>query len=217
MFEAVIFDMDGVIVDTEGLKVKVWLTVLEDIKLKLTKEDFYRYLGSNKWEIKKDIEKRYGISIGEDLIREKDDLILKRFTEGKIDTMHHVRESIKFFIDKGFKIAIASASSMEEIRIKMKSAGLEGLFKVVVSSDDVEACKPDPEIYIKAAKMLETEPKKCIAFEDTEPGVLAAKRAGMTCFAVYTEMTKNQDLSMADGKFRDMEKALDHIKKEYNL
>jgi beta-phosphoglucomutase-like phosphatase (HAD superfamily) len=99
---------------------------------------------------------------------------------------------------KKVPLAVTTSAGREGTLLILSKAGIDKMFDVIITRDDCEKLKPDPEPYIVTAKKLQIEPKFCVAIEDTSLGVESAKGAGMLCIAIPNEFTRDQDFSMAD-------------------
>jgi HAD superfamily hydrolase (TIGR01509 family) len=195
--EAVIFDMDGVIVDSEPYSVQALVDILREYGITPTAEDLHRSYGRRIRDDIADYFTRYGVP------RDTDDAVahkharyyhlaaghLKPFA-GAIPLLRRLRR-------QGFRLALASSGDRIKVAFGMQALGLNGAFATVVSGDDVTHSKPHPEIYLLAARRLKVEPEACVAIEDAPAGVEAAKRAGMRCIAV-TNSVVAEHLHKAD-------------------
>ena len=201
MFQAVIFDFDGVILDSEPLHYKACSYVLENLGLVLSYPEFVeKYLGICDKEMfpKLFSQKNYSLSLDKmnALIEEK----TKRYQEiirqcDKLPMIDFVDQYIAYVSKKVPKIAICSGSTRNEIMAvleKLKQGALKASFDTIVSSEDVQHGKPSPEGYLLTAKRLNISPSRCLVIEDTPHGVEAAKAAGMYVIALLTSYTRNQ-------------------------
>lgn len=134
--------------------------------------------------------------------------MVKWFKTEKISLMPYAKEAVELFKSNGLKIALASGSPWKEVMLKLRNTSLSGLFPLVITGSDVERGKPYPDIYLLASKRLGLRPSECISFEDTQAGVESAKAAGLKCFAIPCEYTRQQDFSKADGIFESLEEAV---------
>lgn len=200
MIAAVIFDMDGVIIDSELIHQGVELKLFRELGLNISAEEHNLYVGTPNRDMWKDFAGRYNLRRSvEDLIK----LNRKRYMEhllslpdikpipGVVDLIDEIHKT-------GLKVALASSSSVEEIRTVLKLFRLDTSFHEVVSGDYVEKGKPSPDIFILTAERLGLKPEECVVIEDSKNGVSAAKTAGMKCVGFYNPNSRNQDLSQAD-------------------
>ncbi|WP_025197567.1 HAD family hydrolase, partial [Streptococcus agalactiae] len=103
----------------------------------------------------------------------------------------------------GYRLAVASSSPMVDIKRNLKELGVTECFEYMVTGEDVSSSKPAPDVFLRAAELLDVDPKVCIVIEDTRNGSLAAKAAGMYCFGFANPDYPPQDLSMADKVISD--------------
>jgi len=198
----VVFDFDGVLVDTEPLHVKAWRQVFEPRGLFLTDEDFRLVVGKADLQFLEELVARGKIA-GDptELQAAKREVYLEILRqEGRPISggIRLVRE-----LEKQFRLGIASSGWHRSIETGLKAVGLDGVFQVVVSKDDVENHKPNAEPYERAAEGLGLTPGECVAIEDSPIGVASAKAAGLRCLAV-TNSFSSDELSEADLTLPDL-------------
>ncbi len=185
-FAAVIFDMDGVIVDSEGLHVKACQTLIAEVglqnNLKLKLADYYGV--SDKVFLRDLIQKHNLPHELEELNERKLNLLLQylRDTRPVFRELHELVPELA----RHYPLAIASLSSHRMIDVVLEVSGLRPHFQVIVGAEDIRHPKPDPEIYFRAATKLKVKPSTCCVIEDSPVGVQAAKMAGMTCIGLTT-------------------------------
>lgn len=198
MISCVIFDMDGVIIDSEPIYFEVEQQLFKEVGLELTREEHATYVGrSDLWH---SVKEKYQLDIDPEEITSKEksrylEIIKTSFDDDPIDG---VSELIKVLDDKGITLVLASSSEMKNIELVLTKFNLIEYFDLRISGADLETSKPHPEIFEKAAAMAETPPKNCIVIEDSANGVIAAKAANMTCIGYRNPNSGNQDLSAAD-------------------
>ena len=110
------------------------------------------------------------------------------------------------------KVAIATGGPKDEIILKLKKINLYSLFSVITSSSEVKRGKPFPDIYLLSAERLGLKPEECLALEDTQYGLEAAKSAGLNCFAIPSKFSQKQDFSRADKIFNNLEEVIKFYK-----
>ncbi|MBL7170229.1 MAG: HAD family phosphatase [Candidatus Aenigmarchaeota archaeon] len=191
--KAVLFDMDGTIIDSELVHTRALQEVVkEELGIDLSEEEILKHLGLDyddkltKTEIKGDL-KRLG-----DITRQRS-VELSHLVK-KMDGAEELIQRMK----ENFKIALVSGSSREQVESLSEAVGLKKYFDVRITSSDVENNKPYPDSYLLAARKLEVKPEECVAIEDTHTGIKAGKTAEMKCIAVLNRYNKNLDLSKAD-------------------
>jgi HAD superfamily hydrolase (TIGR01509 family) len=189
---AVIFDLDGVIVDSEPYSMQALVDVLREHGIEPTPAE----LGNS-----------YGRKITEDLAeyfarhRVTADLAAAiarkraRYYElaaGRLAPFPGVLGLLGRVRARGYRLALASSGDPDKVAFSMAALGLDGRFDAVVTGDEIVHSKPHPDIYLMAARRLGVDPRRCVAIEDAPSGVLAAKRAGMRCVAVTTSVSRAQ-------------------------
>ncbi|MBU7319676.1 HAD family phosphatase [Paenibacillus sp. SM 69] len=198
MFTAFIFDMDGVIIDSEPLHFKVDMEVMGGLGVPITKEELEGYVGMTNPEMWTRIRLKYGLTPSvEDII----ELQLKRklaYLEASDDRPIEGITELLHSLHGTKRIGLASSSPRVFIEAVLNKFDLLSYFDFVISGEEVDHGKPAPDIYLKAAEMLGASPDQCIVLEDARHGVAAAKAAGMTCIGFQNANSGEQDLSKAD-------------------
>ena len=199
-FKAIIFDMDGVLIDSEPLHKEVEQQILCELGVKLPHEEHIKFAGVGKemWSI---IKKQYGYNkdVSEnDIHATKRQLYLERLTSNPIRPIDGVRDIIHFAQNRNLKIAIASSSSRDNIEIVARAIEISDKVEIIVSGDEVPKTKPSPDIFLETSRLLNLAPEQCIVIEDSANGVKAAKDAGMFCIGFANPNSGDQDLSLAD-------------------
>lgn len=197
--KAVIFDMDGVIIDSEPLHAIADNMILEKSGITVPEGYFERFAGWTNQSMWEEIKKEYHLPLSLEMIAGlqlplKIDLLLKGDYSpipGIIDLMEELKK-------KGLPVAIASSSPVEFIEAVMDKLELRVYIKFWLSGEQVEKSKPEPDIFLKVAELLDVDPAECLVIEDSASGIAAAKKAGMRCIGYRNLNSGNQDLSGAD-------------------
>jgi mannitol-1-/sugar-/sorbitol-6-/2-deoxyglucose-6-phosphatase len=183
--EAVVFDMDGVLVDSEPMWRAVEREVFAGVGIELTDEDLYPTMGVRiadvveRWYRRHPWPEPSRAQVAETIVDGVARTVRERglLLDGARDAVDHARSL-------GLGVALASSSPMALILAVLTLDGLAAKFDVVVSGEDEERGKPDPAVFLSAARRLKVPPERCLAVEDSINGVRAAKAAGMLCVAV---------------------------------
>lgn len=219
MLKGIIFDIDGVLIDTEGFQWQGWVEALKPQGVNLSKEYYIKNCaGKTASFIEQELIERFNLNLKSgNLSQKKEKLLMEWFRTKQLELLPYAKEAINFFKQSDLKVGASSGAPKEEIFLKLKKVSLSGLFESIISRDDVKRGKPYPDVYLLGAEKLALNPNEIITFEDTQYGVESAKSAGMICFAIPQEFSAQQNFSRADRIFRELKQAVDWVKKEYNL
>lgn len=214
IIKGVIFDLDGVLVDTEELHYLAWLKVLELLGLNLSKKEFCAFAGKQIDIIAEGLIKKYNLNTTkEKLTSHRRKIVVEIFKDSDVKMMPYAKKAVAFFAkETKVNLALASTGIKQMVLMKLKKTGLYNFFSVIITGDDVKRGKPYPEIYLRAVKKLKLKPKDCLALEDTQFGVESAKSAGLFCFAIPNEYSRTQNFSRADKVFKNLKEAIEYIK-----
>lgn len=198
--KAVIFDMDGLLIDTESLQSKSFELLIKTYGKKpiLQKNGLVHDVGT-KGNIPRIVMKKHKINEDvEALTKKRHKIYADILKSTKIRLMPGAKKLLQSLKKTNLKTGIASSSYEKFILVLITRLNLKNYFDVITPIDRVPKPKPHPDLYIETAKKLQVKPENCLAIEDSETGVLAGKTAGMKVIAVPTKYTKNQDFSKAD-------------------
>lgn len=189
---AVIFDMDGVIFDTESLYLKHWCSIFSKYGYEMTKENYLLVMGRGRKVVKEKFLSIYGENLPIDnMYKEKDYELSKYIEENEVPIKEGAYELLEFLKVNGYKIALATSAKRGRAMKHLKDSRFENYFDVIITGEDIEKTKPNPEIFLKALERLNIEPKKAIVIEDSIAGIKAAKNAGI--FAIHVPDLKEPD------------------------
>ena len=210
MIRAVILDMDGVLIDSEVHHSKAVMKILKDeMSIDVTLEEMGEYIGLIYPEkLKRIFEKRH-IIINNRRIEELSQKIHRKYLESiksGLKLTPGIEKLLKELLNHRMKIGLVTSSNMTQVRAILSLTGIRDYFDTIISGDDVEKKKPNPECYLLAAERLRVRPRECVVIEDSAPGVIAAKSAGMKCIALPNPLAKKADFSQADMIIRDPKK-----------
>jgi beta-phosphoglucomutase family hydrolase len=195
--KTVLWDMDGVIVDSNSFHFAAWQETFAKRGITFTKEDFTKLFGTRNDFI---IHSVMGAELPErdvkSMVQEKEE-IFRRKARGKIKPFPGAIRLLNVIKKGNFKLGLASSAPKENIDLVIGELNLEGIFDCIVFGQEVSESKPSPQIYLLAAEKLEVASNDCVVIEDSPLGVKAAKTAGMRCLAV-TNTHPQQELEEAD-------------------
>ena len=199
MIKTVIFDMDGVIVDTEPLHFEVSKGQLAELGIELTEELHNTFTGNSNKTIFKKLKEEHGLNRSVDeLIEAKNLLFIQAFKDTQdIKMLPGVLNLIIDLHKNGMQLLLASSSEHEIIDMVFERFNLVQYFTHKISGDDFAESKPSPDIFLKAVELSGDEKENCIVIEDSANGIKAAKSAGLYCIA-YKGEAEGQDQSLAD-------------------
>jgi beta-phosphoglucomutase family hydrolase len=195
--EAVIWDIDGVLADTASYHFLAWRETFARRGINFTEADFMRGFGvRNDAIIRNTLGEKTTADEIETIAREKE-ATFRRLIGKDIKPLPGVLELLSQLHDRGIRMAIASSTVIENIRLIVGSLGIGKYFEAIITGHDVTEGKPSPQVFLVAAQRLGAEPENCLVFEDAVAGVKAAKSAGMHCVAI-TSSHSREKLAEAD-------------------
>lgn len=194
---AVIFDMDGVISSTQKIHMRIEQSVLAEYGINITeKEILHLYAGSKEGTQFASEFKKHSITADPNEAVRKKWVEMGKITDDKITAIPGVIDFINR-LEKNLKLAVASGSTTQYVESILSILNIRDRFNAISGGNLVAIGKPNPDLFLLAAKMLNIDPKNCIVIEDAKNGVVAAKKAGMKCIAITTTHTED-DLQGAD-------------------
>lgn len=189
MLKLVIFDMDGVILDSERVANLAWFQVSEKYDLGLNIERLKEIKGGTAVRTLEVLSKQVGKTLAEKIMEEKKEIqmsIIKK--ENGIKLKEGVVELLKYIKEKGLKCIVATSTTKERAEKQLKETGVYSYFDNLVYGDEIKNGKPDPEIFLKACEKIGVSPIEAVVIEDSVLGATAANRAGIKCFVVEDTM-----------------------------
>jgi len=196
MIEAVLWDLDGVLVDTARLHYQAWRQLLSELGRSLSEEEFRRTFGLRNDLILRDI--LGGVSAEEvKRLSERKEALFRQHAAGRVTPLPGAVELARRSRDGGRRTALVTSTPRANIDFVLKQVGLAGAFDTIVAAEDVSRGKPDPEGFLLAARRLGATPERCLVIEDAPGGIEAARRAGMRSLAVTTTRPR-EELTAAD-------------------
>ena len=204
--DAVVFDMDGVIFDTETIALRSWQDTADAHGLGDITETAMQCVGRSTVDTIKIFEEAYGDRVSIDELHIQ---CVERFkeimeTEG-IPEKKGARELLEFLNERGAKVALASSTSYDTVVRELKDADLFKYFSVIVGGNMIEHSKPEPEIYLLACEKLGVDPARSAAVEDSRNGIISASRAGMYPFLVPDIIQPDEEMiKLSHKQFKDL-------------
>jgi len=200
MLKAVLFDMDGVIVDTEPLHRKAYFLMFKDIGIHVTEQMYTRYTGQSTLNICKQLVGHFNLDTDpKTLVAIKRKHFKYLFeNDTSLQLLDGVLDLIKNYHDNGLTLVLASSASMPNINRIFERFNLDQYFVAKLSGADLKQSKPHPEIFIKAAKASGHPKKNCMVIEDSSNGIKAANDAGIFVVGYDSTHSTDQDYSKAD-------------------
>lgn len=199
MITTILFDMDGVIIDSEPTHQQLEFEMFAELGLSISAEEHKAYVGTSSTDMWTKIGERHQLNKSpEELLLYGREKYWSALENGKVPLVTGVMELIHYFEKNKYKIHVASSATRPTVDKVLEYFDLGDVFKYRIGGDEVVKSKPEPEIFLKSAKQSNSLPEQCLVIEDSRNGLKAAKSAGMYCIAYANPGTGVQDLSMAD-------------------
>jgi len=195
VIEAVLFDLDGLLIDSEPLHFACWRETLKTIGHDLTEESYVNHWTRDGMGIA-DFCKLHMLPQDADRLRSHKARLYERRVRTELALMPGARQCLESLHGRK-ALALATAGYPEAVDPALARHGLRPFFKAIVTRSDVKRFKPAPDVFLRAAELLGVEPANCLVLEDAEKGVRAAHAAGMYCIAIPNLHTRDNDFSLA--------------------
>jgi len=203
-FDAVIFDMDGVLADSEPMHREITRAMLAAYGVAHPDEVEEELVGFRDLDMFRVLCERHRLpDDAETLTERRTALTVARITQG-VPALPGIPDVPARLAAEGYRLAVASSSCPEIIEATLAVLGIAPLFPVTVSAVGLARGKPAPDVFLEAARRLSVTPTRCLVIEDSRHGVLAAKAAGMRCAAIPCGLTLNLDLTPADWRLNSL-------------
>ena len=198
--EAVIFDMDGVLIDSEPIHIGIEKQLFDKLGIDVSETVHRSYMGASNEFMYSDLRSRFNLSESVTELIESDELFRSDYfhrldtiptNDGLISLLGQIKTA-------GLKLAVATSSSPEIANLLLNKCGIAPFFDAIVTTSEAGKSKPSPDVYLLAAKKIGVSPEDCIVFEDSPNGLLSAKSAGMFCVVIQSDSELIQKLSKAD-------------------
>ncbi len=193
MIKAVLFDMDGVLVDSEKFIKRAGIELFREKGYEVKPEDFTPFTGMGENRFLGGVAEKYNIPFDVEKDKARAYEIYGRIARGRLQPLEGVHTFIDRCRQKDLKMAVATSADEVKLKINLRETGLdENLFGALINGLEVENRKPDPEIYLKAAEKLGVDPRDCLVVEDAVSGVKAANAARCRCLALTTSFSAGE-------------------------
>ena len=206
MIKNIVFDMDGVLLDTEAVFMRCWKKLGEELHLPNVEETARKCIGITVTQTEALFQKEYGEkSPCESYVGAANAIFYRQEAEQGIPEKPGVHELFAYLKEQNYRIGLASSTQQQAVYRQMKAAGIFDDFDVIVCGDMVTKSKPNPDIYLKACELMKVDPKECYAVEDSYNGIRAAHAAGMKAIMVPDLLEPTPEiLELTDQKFNSL-------------
>ena len=215
MLQAVIFDMDGVLIDSEPFHYFIEGEIYKKLNLDIPEKIRVNFVGLSNKKMWSFIKEKYNLSQKLEELISFNEEERARYMASLTNVVPNsgVAELLQTLKENNIALALASSSTRKVIDILTKKTNLQQYFQYMVSGDVVKNGKPAPDIFLHTAQLLKTDVKNCIVVEDSTNGMKAAKNAGIKCVVYKNKNTRGQDVTLADLVIDDFNKlSLDDLK-----
>lgn len=217
--KAVLFDMDGVIVNTEPLHKKAYYKMFEEFKMNVSDELYATFTGASTKRVCNTLIEEFGLDKTHEELSAIKRLHFKDYfyNDAEFDLIPGVKKLIQHYFDNDIKLVLASSASSITIEMVFEKFELDPYFIGKISGAELKESKPNPEIFLKAADIANEPIENCMVIEDSTNGILASHRAEIFCAAYKSEHTLQQDYALANilvADFKDLE--LEKISQYFN-
>jgi beta-phosphoglucomutase len=207
MIKGVLFDMDGVLLDSEEYITLAGKMMFAEKGYKVLESDFKPFTGMGENRFLGGVAEKYGIPFNLEKDKARAYAIYEEITRGKLEPLKGVKDFIKRCRGKKLRLAVATSADEVKMKINLRETGLkEEIFDTLVNGLEVEHKKPHPEIYLLAAERLGLDPAECLVVEDAISGMKAAKAAGCKCLAITSSFSA-AEFGEADWVVNDLSEA----------
>ena len=205
MIEAIIFDMDGTLVDTEPFNTEIEKSLFKLNKIEISEEEHQKYIGVASDAMWLEIAEWNQLQIPvSELIEQNHKESYRYLSEvEQIPIMPGLVDLLEKLLAKNYPMAVASSSTPEIIGLILRRTNLKKYFRVIVSAQETGKSKPEPDVFLLAAEKLGINPANCLVVEDSENGIKAAQAAGMTCVAYQASGSDHKKQKEADAVIRN--------------
>lgn len=206
MIRGVLFDMDGVLSDSEQFICKAAIMMFSELGVTVQPEDFKPFTGTGENSYLGGVAEKYNLTIDIEKVKARTYEIYTDIIRGNLKPLPGASSFVRSCIERGFRIAVATSADEIKMKANLEEIGIpEKLFNATVNGLEVQNKKPSPDIYIAAAEKIGLKPEECLVLEDAVTGIKAAKSAGCRCLALTTSFDASM-LEEADWICNNLEK-----------
>ncbi|EKD63470.1 MAG: phosphatase/phosphohexomutase [uncultured bacterium] len=213
MIKAIIFDLDGTLIDSEKLHLKAELETLKTFGIKAKKEKILGYMGMGIKDYFQVLKEKFNAHYSIEKIVKAHVKTLEKYYGGLFPAVSNTKKTIRD-LSKRYTLALGTSAHTRLAKMCLKRLGIAKYFKVITGGDKVKHAKPHPEIFLLIAKKLKIKPQEIVVIEDSTNGFKAAKSAGMQVIARIGSHNKSEDFSLADHKIKNLLKIKTYLKYE---
>ncbi|MBP5274528.1 MAG: HAD-IA family hydrolase [Abditibacteriota bacterium] len=204
MKKGVIFDMDGVLCDSEPFICKAAILMFAEKGLRVKEEDFLPFVGAGENRYIGGVAEKYGLKVDIEEVKARTYAIYCEIIKGHLKPMNGVYDFVRGCRSRGIRLAVASSADLVKVRANLAEIGLPfESFDTVINGLDIERKKPAPDIFLLAAERLGLQPADCLVVEDAVNGVEAGKNAGMKVLGIMSSFSE-KELAKADYLAKDL-------------
>jgi HAD superfamily hydrolase (TIGR01509 family) len=213
----VIFDMDGLIFDTERLSYESWKEAAKEFNIDFDLNLLYKLLGTNHESVRNTLHNEFENKINVDnYIMERNNIYLSKIMNGEVEKKKGIEELLRYLTDKNIKKAVATSSNREIAYKLLKDAGIYDYYDYILCGDEVKKSKPNPEVFLRVAEKLDIPANQCMVLEDSEAGTIAASRAKMTPVIIPDLKNPSEDIEkLAFKKLNNLEEVINLIEDSF--
>jgi HAD superfamily hydrolase (TIGR01509 family) len=209
VFTAAIFDMDGLLLDSERVIMHAWLSSARAEGMALSEVDFLTVVGAGAKQSRSRLTQLLGGAAAFETVRKRARDALNGLPGIVFPLKPGAMQILRWLRERGVPCAVASSTRVSEVRRRLEKVGVLGFFRAVAGGDEVPDSKPDPAVYLLAAGRLGVAPSECLAFEDTDHGAKAAHAAGMRVILIPD--LRSHDFDAAFMQLTSLEQAYVHL------
>lgn len=210
--ELVIFDMDGLIFDSEKVSYDSWVEAAKIFNINFDMKIFYKLLGTNHESVRNTLIDEFGDKINvDDYIEERRKINFSKIANG-VERKEGVEELLEYLTEKNIKKAVATSSNRELALNLLSKADILHYFDYVLCGDEVTKSKPDPEVFLNVAKKLKVNPENCMVLEDSEAGTIAGSRGRMKVIIIPDLKEPDEDIvRLAYKRLNNLKEVINEI------